>query len=121
MPAVWQAGIEALQGGQTKYTAPRGTLDIRTKVAEYTNRTRALDDQVGVTANQVVIGPGCKPGIFMAILAVVGSGDEVVIPDPGFPAYINAIDVSAQRRTSVLQHAEQPWCRSQKESQCACR
>jgi len=89
-----QAGIEALQGGETKYTAPRGTLDIRTKVAEYTNRTRALDDQVGVTANQVVIGPGCKPGIFMAILAVVGSGDEVVIPDPGFPAYINAIDVA---------------------------
>merc|ERR1711865_843108 len=92
-PPIVQAGIEALQSGQTKYTAPRGTVQIRSKVAEYTNRTRALTD-LPVHPDQVVIGPGCKPGIFMTILALVNKGDEVIIPDPGFPAYVNAIGVS---------------------------
>lgn len=45
-------------------------------------------------ADMVVMGPGCKPGLFFATMALVEPGDEVIIPDPGFPTYTNMIKVA---------------------------
>lgn len=86
--------MAALEGGNTKYTSPSGTLELRQAIADYTTRTRGLGACEAVDPDEVVVGPGCKPGIFMSILAVVGAGDEVIIPDPGFPSYANAITVA---------------------------
>ena len=44
--------------------------------------------------DMVVMGPGCKPGLFFATMALVEPGDEVIIPDPGFPTYTNMIKVA---------------------------
>lgn len=42
----------------------------------------------------VVVGPGAKPGLFFTTLALVRGGDEVVIPDPGFPTYRAMVEVA---------------------------
>jgi aspartate/methionine/tyrosine aminotransferase len=42
---------------------------------------------VAVTPDRVVITPGAKPIMAFAMLALVGPGDEVIVPDPGFPIY----------------------------------
>jgi aspartate/methionine/tyrosine aminotransferase len=43
---------------------------------------------------EVVVGPGAKPGLFFGILALIESGQEVIIPDPGFPSYAAGVEVA---------------------------
>lgn len=47
-----------------------------------------------VSPDEVVVGPGAKPGLFFPALALVNPGDEVVYPDPGFPTYKAMIQVA---------------------------
>lgn len=78
------AGVEAIEAGRTKYSAPAGVASLRAAIAEWVRQHRGMD----VGPDEVVVGPGAKPGLFFTTLALVrGPEDEVVIPDPGFPTY----------------------------------
>lgn len=88
---VASAGIRAIKDGQTKYSSPRGIADLRATIADWARRNRALE----CDESNVVIGPGAKPGLFFASLALIrGKGDKVIIPDPGFPTYQAMVDVA---------------------------
>jgi aspartate/methionine/tyrosine aminotransferase len=78
-----EAGIEAIGAGRTRYGPAQGTPALRTAIADYIEATRGNPVEPG----RVLVGPGGKPIIFFTILALVEQGDEVIIPDPGFPAY----------------------------------
>lgn len=84
------AGIAAIEAGNTKYVSPGGTQALREAIAVWTGRTRGV--RVGV--ENVCVGPGAKPGLFFVALALVRAGDEVVIPDPGFPTYRAMVEVA---------------------------
>jgi aspartate/methionine/tyrosine aminotransferase len=49
---------------------------------------------VNVTSDEVIVGPGAKPGLFFPALALINTGDEVICPDPGFPTYKAMIEVA---------------------------
>ena len=49
----------------------------------------------------MVIGPGCKPGLFFATTALLEPGDEVVCPDPGFPSYENMVKIAKAKLVPV--------------------
>ena len=83
---VVQAGIDALQRGDTHYTPAAGTPTLRQAIAGYVGQTRG----VPVVPEQVVVTPGGKPVMFFVIMALAGPGDEVICPDPGFPIYASA-------------------------------
>jgi aspartate/methionine/tyrosine aminotransferase len=80
---ITEAGIKAMKEGYTHYTPAAGIMEARQAVADYVSRTR--DIKVG--ANQVVIVPGSKNVLLFAMLALVNAGDEVIVPDPGYPIY----------------------------------
>lgn len=78
------AGSAAIDAGQTKYSAPAGTGELREAIASYVSQRGT----VPATPAEIVVGPGAKPGLFFATLALVrGAQDQVIIPDPGFPTY----------------------------------
>lgn len=77
------AGVRAIANGQTRYTAPAGTPQLRATIAHYAGSQRGIK----VGENEVVVGPGAKPIIYFPVMAVVEPGDEVIYPDPGFPSY----------------------------------
>ena len=83
-----EAGVEALRSGQTHYTPAAGIPELRQAIADYISRTRSVD----VGPERVVVTPGGKPIMFFVILALVGPGDEVIYPDPGFPIYESVIN-----------------------------
>jgi aspartate/methionine/tyrosine aminotransferase len=56
---------------------------LREELARYLARTRDLD----VQGDEIVIAPGCKIALWFALMALVEPGDEVLYPEPGFPAY----------------------------------
>jgi aspartate/methionine/tyrosine aminotransferase len=73
----------AVAAGRDRYCSPRGVPELRQAIAEYLKRTRQLD----VAAEQVLVAPGCKMALSLAMMALIEPGDEVLYPDPGFPIY----------------------------------
>jgi len=73
----------ALDEGKDRYCAVAGVLTLREAIATYLHDTRRLK----VSPNNIVIAPGCKTALFMAMMALIDPGDEVLYPDPGFPGY----------------------------------
>lgn len=69
--------------GRDRYVSPRGIPALREAVAEYLKRTRRLE----LAAEDVLIAPGCKMALALAMMALIEPGDEVLYPDPGFPIY----------------------------------
>lgn len=82
-PPVVDALTRAVTEGLDRYCAVQGLPALREELARYLARTRGLE----VSGDQVVIAPGCKIALFLAMMALVEPGDEVLYPDPGFPAY----------------------------------
>jgi len=73
----------AVAAGRDRYCSTRGVPALREAIAEYLKRTRRLE----VAAEQVLIAPGCKMALSLAMMALIEPGDEVLYPDPGFPIY----------------------------------
>ena len=82
------AAKRALDEGQTHYGPPAGLPELREAIAEHVAGTRGIP----VAPDEVVVTPGAKPIMFFAILALVGRGDEVILPDPGFPIYESVVN-----------------------------
>ncbi|RLE53449.1 MAG: pyridoxal phosphate-dependent aminotransferase, partial [Candidatus Methanomethylicota archaeon] len=59
------------------------------------------DYGVDVKPEEVLVMPGAKPGIFYSLLAIVEEGDEVILPNPGFPAYENAVKLAGGKPVYV--------------------
>ena len=89
-PNISLAGIRAIAGGQTRYNPPAGLPRLREAIAA----DAGLRHGIEIRPEQVVVGPGAKPGLFFPTLALVQPGDEVIYPDPGFPTYAAMIGVA---------------------------
>lgn len=74
---------EALRAGKDRYCTVAGIPALREELARYLHRTRNLE----ISPANVVIAPGCKIALFLAMMAIIEPGDEVLYPDPGFPGY----------------------------------
>lgn len=77
------SGIQAIAGGETRYTPSAGIKPLREAIAQYTSERIGMS----ISAAQVTVGPGAKPLLFFPMMALLEPGDEVIYPDPGFPSY----------------------------------
>jgi len=73
----------AVASGRDRYCATRGIPALREEITHYLARTRKLS----LTPEQVLVAPGCKMALSLAMMALIEPGDEVLYPDPGFPIY----------------------------------
>ena len=81
--SVIESASKALAEGKDRYCAVIGVPELREEIAAYLHRTRSLT----VSPDNIVIAPGCKIALFLAMMALLDPGDEVLYPDPGFPGY----------------------------------
>ena len=79
---VVEAGARALQAGASKYVAPRGIPALREAIA-----AAAAQRDIVTTADRIFVTSGGKPALLYAALATIAPGDEVLLPNPGFPIY----------------------------------
>ena len=73
----------AVASGRDRYCTTRGIPALREEITHYLARTRKLS----IKPEQVLIAPGCKMALSLAMMALIEPGDEVLYPDPGFPIY----------------------------------
>ncbi|MDD5393716.1 MAG: pyridoxal phosphate-dependent aminotransferase [Thiothrix sp.] len=80
-PPIVEAGIRALQNGQTKYTAARGLPALREAIAGY----YASRFGVTVSSERILVTPGASGALQLVLGAMLNPGDEVLMTDPGYP------------------------------------
>ena len=73
----------AVAAGRDRYCSTRGVSALREAIADYLKRTRSVD----ATGEQVIVAPGCKMALSLAMMALIEPGDKVLYPDPSFPIY----------------------------------
>jgi len=91
------AAKRALDNGATHYGPSAGLPELREAIARHVSETRGIT----VSPEQVVVTPGAKPIMFFTIMALVGEGDEVLYPNPGFPIYESVVNFVGGRAIGV--------------------
>lgn len=80
---ICDAGVAAIRGGHTRYTAVAGVDELRGAVAAKLQRENGLSYDPA----EIIVGCGAKQVIFNALFATLDPGDEVVIPAPCWVSY----------------------------------
>ncbi|MBN2345288.1 MAG: pyridoxal phosphate-dependent aminotransferase [Candidatus Aminicenantes bacterium] len=77
------AGIEAIHGDFTKYTPTSGIAELKKAIRS----SYEAEQGYAASDSQVIVSPGSKYGLFLALQAVVDPGDEVIVPLPYWVSY----------------------------------
>lgn len=78
---------KALHSGNTHYTSSMGLYSFREVVQQATLGSRGFSPDI----EQILVTPGANAIIYLALSCLVDPGEEVIVPDPGFPTYYSAI------------------------------
>ncbi|NJD29120.1 MAG: aminotransferase class I/II-fold pyridoxal phosphate-dependent enzyme [Chloroflexi bacterium] len=87
-PIIVEAGVESLREGRTHYTSNYGTIELRRALADH------LERRYGVRydpATELLITVGASEAVDLALRATCDPGDEVVLHEPSYVAYVPAI------------------------------
>ena len=85
-PHIVEAGVRALQNGETKYGPAGGILELRVAIANH-----LASHGISAAPDDIVVTPGSKPILLYSALALLENGDEALIPDPAYPIYDSAV------------------------------
>ncbi len=85
-----EAGIRAIQTGQTKYTPAAGTNDVRQAVAYRIKEDFGVD----YDWSSIIVSNGAKACLFAVFTTLLNPGDEVVIPAPYWVSYTEQIKMA---------------------------
>lgn len=77
----------SMKRGETHYISSMGLYDMRIAACEATSLSRGFTPDI----KQVLITPGANIIIYLAVKCLVNPGEEVIVPDPGFPTYYSVI------------------------------
>ncbi len=81
---VREAGIYSLEQGHTHYSSNAGFIELRNEISKYLHRRFDLNYS---PEDEILVTVGGSEGIDIALRALVGPGDEVIVPEPSFVAY----------------------------------
>ena len=95
-PLVQQAASQAIARGNTQYTQAMGLPALRERISRWYASRFSAD----VAPSRIVVTAGASAALQLACLALIESGDEMLMPDPSYPC--NRHFVSAAEGTSVL-------------------
>jgi aspartate/methionine/tyrosine aminotransferase len=84
---ILDAFMAASRAGHNRYTATEGISPLREALAEKLRRVNNI--QRG--ADEILVTPGGIPGLFLAFMGAAQAGDEILIPDPGWPDYLGGL------------------------------
>lgn len=82
-PHIIEAAIDAMKRGDTRYTDPDGTPELKDAICRKFKRDNNLD----YARNQITVGTGGKQVLYNALMATLNPGDEVIIPAPYWVSY----------------------------------
>lgn len=100
-----QAAVEALNNGQTKYTAVDGTAELKNAIIKKFSRDNGLTYE----ANQILVSCGGKQSFFNLAQALLESGDEVIIPAPYWVSYPDMVLLADAKPVIIIGDRDQRY------------
>jgi aspartate/methionine/tyrosine aminotransferase len=97
------AVVDAVNAGDTRYTAVTGTAELRQAIAADLKRRKGV---VYNPQTEIVVGNGAKQCVYQGILAVAGAGDQVIVPAPYWPSYPEMVSLAGAAPVIVPTKAE---------------
>ena len=82
-----EAAKNSLDSGETHYVSSWGLPEFVDAIKQTTQRSRGFTPET----HQILVTPGANIAIFYAVFCLSNPGQEVLVPDPGFPTYLSAI------------------------------
>ncbi|MFK5977975.1 MAG: pyridoxal phosphate-dependent aminotransferase [Rhizobiaceae bacterium] len=107
-----EAAIKALRDGHHGYTPANGILPLREAVTRRTLTTTGVE----ISPENVMIVPGGKVTMFLAILMFGEPGKEILYPDPGFPIYRSMIEYTGATPVPIPMREENDFAFSGEET-----
>jgi (5-formylfuran-3-yl)methyl phosphate transaminase len=90
---VKERAIEAIRDNRTRYSDSNGLPELRQAICDHHRSAYG----VTVEPSQVFVNSGSSPAMLELFLSVLEPGDEVVLPDPGYPAYPSFVEAARGR------------------------
>ncbi len=97
-PLPAEAGIRAISGGKTHYSANEGILELRAAAATHLS---LLSGGRPVNADHIVVSNGSKQSLFNACFTLFGPGDVVAIPSPAWVSYPQIVHLARARPVMI--------------------
>jgi aspartate aminotransferase len=110
-PNIVEAAVKALRDGHHGYTPANGIRPLREAVAEDMWNRRGVQ----VDPDRIVVVPGGKVTMFMAIAMFGEPGAEIMYPDPGFPIYRSLIEWTGAKAVPIALHEDKGYAFSAEE------
>ena len=94
---ICEAAFESIRNGETHYAVGKGILPLRKKIAEKLKK----DNDISCNPDDIILTPGGKFGIYLAIQALINQGDEVIILSPSWVSYAPIVSACGGMPVSV--------------------
>ncbi len=102
---VKKATYDAISKGYTHYTEPSGISSLRESIANSLSERYGID----LSFEQVAVTSGGRFSIYASILSTLSQGDEAIVIQPAWPAYIDCIKTVGGRVINVKTNLEEGW------------
>ncbi len=86
-PEIIEAFARAAAEGHNRYTSSRGLLPLR----EALSQKIAAVNRIHRSPEEILITPGGSPGLFVSFMGTLQPGDDLLVPDPGWPDYLGGV------------------------------
>ena len=86
---VREAAKAALDRGETHYSPISGRSDLKEEIAKKLKRENKID----ASPDEITVACGSNEALILGLMALVDPGEEVLVPDPGFLAYIPMVQI----------------------------
>lgn len=88
--AIKDAACAAIQAGRTRYSQNAGLLELRETISDYYAKKEGFRyDPV----TEILVSVGAMEGLYLALLAIIDDGDEVIIPAPYYVNYVQIVEM----------------------------
>ena len=97
-PVVARAGAEALAKGDVHYTSNSGTIELRRAIADHVAGLYGVHYD---PETEILVTVGVSEALYLALTAILDSGDEVIVPEPCFVSYASGVTLAGGIPVSV--------------------
>ena len=102
-PSIVESGIQSLRRGETHYTTNSGILELREGLSDYINGLYGIRYD---PEHELLITVGVSEALYLAMTAILDPGDEVIVPEPCFVAYVPEVVLAGGTAITVPTYAK---------------
>lgn len=103
-PHIIEAAREAMAQHGNDYTPPEGILALRQAIAERVKRINNIDVD---PETEIVVTNGGQEALFLMVISTVGPGEEMIVPEPNYNTYVDALTFARGVKVAVPTYPEE--------------